>query len=354
MEVHILIPNDCLMSLKKSALVNDPERNKRFVFPVRTSVVIATKNREEALRSISLPSLVEQGSSNFEIIIWDAGDLCRSRLIVASFSEKFAEKGIPLFHVPAPRHGLVSQRNDAVRTIEGEFVFFIDDDSSLSSDGVQSVAECFDANPMVMGVGLVVEDLLDGKKPHKNSFSKIKELLYRAFAYRRKRVVSLSGSAKGITAPAGSAEWLSGCSMAFRKSVFNNMFFNEKLETFGPYAMFEDIEFSHRVFRHYGTPLLVASNGSVSHHSVSGSRIVGAEKKAAMYLYNRYLSMRITSADHYLMGRFSFAWALARSFLKLSRECGTFATIRGFLMAAKKIGEKNNTLKDKGIGQTQS
>jgi hypothetical protein len=50
--------------------------------------------------------------------------------------------------------------------------------------------------------------------------------------------------------------------------------------------MGEDVDFSHRVFLHYGEPLLTASSGMIVHHHVKGKRLVDDMKYCAARFYN--------------------------------------------------------------------
>lgn len=301
------------------------------------SVVIVTKNRAQALEEISLPSLLSQDCSDFEVVVWDASDHDRSRSVVASFVGKFEERGVCLRFFSAPRQGSASQRNDAVPAAQGEILFFIDDDSEVSPDGIKGLRECFHSQPSVMGAGLSMVEIHDCDNRLVSPKETLKEILYRLIGYRRRRQVSLSGSAKGISAPTGPAEWLSGCSMAFRREVFDRLAFDEKLETFGPYAMFEDILFSHQVFLLYARPLLVASRGFLVHRPVAGERVEGTDVKTAMFFYNRYRVMKVASINHPCLGYISYTWACLRLLLKLSRRYGAGITRRGFLLAMRQI-----------------
>jgi len=299
------------------------------------SIIIATKNRDEALRTISLPSLLNQDDGDFEVVLWDASDSSRSRDVACDFEDMFAVRGISLRCFAAPRSGLVSQRNDAVREATGKLLFFIDDDSEMSSDGVSGLKECFTEYSQSMGGALRVEDASDEAGGGRRQ--RWKDVFYKMIGHTRKRKVALSGSAKGLGAPPGEAEWLSGCSMAFRREVFNDLRFNEKLETFGPYALAEDIEFSHRVYKHYGRPLMVAEKGRVVHHAVSGERVAGTDAKAAMVFYNRYLVMLAASQRRRLAGHLVFAWTALRILVKLSRSFGVRTALRGLRMAVRQV-----------------
>ncbi|EFC90260.1 glycosyl transferase family 2 [Dethiosulfovibrio peptidovorans DSM 11002] len=299
------------------------------------SVVIATKNRPEALRDISLPSLLLQDYSDFEVILWDASTDDLSCLVAKSFAERFKSRGIDLRYFKAPRVGSASQRNDSVRVVKGSIIFFIDDDSDVSPDGIGGLKECMDRHPESMGFGLTVYQVSrDGSFQKRDDSLKGRAL--RALGYRKRRKVSLSGSGRSMSAPAGPAEWLSGCSMAFRKKVFDSMKFNEKLETFGSYAIFEDIEFSHRVFRRYGKPLYIAEGGYIVHRSAVGDRLWGVDRAAATF-YNRYLTMKVASENHPILGHLFYLWAVGRRAIKMSREFGLEKTFKGLLLAISAI-----------------
>jgi glycosyltransferase involved in cell wall biosynthesis len=313
------------------------------------SVIIATKNRDAALRDISLPSLLKQDSNNFEVIVWDASDTEDSRLASERFITHFKEKGVNLKYFQAPRSGLPSQRNDAVRTACGELVFFIDDDCEVSPDGLRAVIKCFDNFPECMGVGLVVIEISDEKKEKVFFIGKLKSAFYKIFDYKKKRKVHPSGSNKGMSALPGTAEWLSGGSMAYRRVIFNYMRFNESLEKFGGYAMAEDVEFSHRVFLRYKTPLIVAEEGFVRHHSAAEGRDRNDIKSIAMFFYNRYLVMQAASVRAPLWGRVAFGWNVMRRFIIMTSNCGFLNTKKGFVLAVQQVlndkKEKQDSLK---------
>lgn len=300
------------------------------------SVVIVTKNRSEALAEISLPSLLSQKNRGFEVILWDASADDLSCLVAKSFVERFKSRGVDLRYFKAPRVGSASQRNDSVRVAKGSIIFFIDDDSEVSSEGLSSIDSCFEKNTRCMGIGLTVKDIPIGSE-YRESQPSLKDSFYSLIGYRKKRTVSLSGSAKGISAPPGSAQWLSGGSMAFRREVFDSMSFNEKLETFTPYAMCEDIDFSYRVFKKFKAPLLVADGGMVTHRPKLTDRISGSWQKAATLYYNRYILMKTTSEESPVLGRLLFFWTFLRLTKKNIRECGLKDTWKGLTMATKEV-----------------
>ncbi len=319
------------------------------------SVVIVTKNRHEALRDISLPSLLVQDYADFEVIIWDASEDDSSAVVVASFVEKFKERGVSLSFFRAPRSGMTSQRNDGLKKVRGDVIFFIDDDSEVSADGLSVLSECFEKNTRCMGAGLMVQNiplgsevqLLDMGEENWSCRKKIKEKFCKFIGYSKKRTISL-GSIKGVSAPPGEAQWLSGCSMAFRREVFGDgMEFNEKLQTFSPYALGEDMEFTHRVFKKFRTPLIVTEKGKVIHRPNQKERITGTWQKAATLYYNRYLLIKVSMSEWPpFWTNLVFFWTCFRLTRKNLRSCGMKATWKGFKKAISEICRDGKVLPD--------
>jgi glycosyltransferase involved in cell wall biosynthesis len=254
-------------------------------------VIIATKNRGKSIADISLPSLLRQDLADFEVLIWDASDDEKTKEITEMARSVFEKRNIDLVYVRALRMGSASQRNDAVKCAKGDIVFFMDDDSEVSSDGLNVLARYFNDFKWLYGLGLPIIDI----KPRIDKY-----VAHPFVGALRNAVYSfLMGSDSGyrkvhnstrnnfcVPDLPGIAEWLTGAGMAFRKEVFKELEFDERLELFGGYALGEDYDFSHRVFLRYGTPLLIAQAGSVVHHNVIGGRIADDIKRCAAMFYN--------------------------------------------------------------------
>jgi len=305
------------------------------------SVVIATINRSNELREISLPSLLGQDIDDFEVIVWDASKDDLSLGVVRDMEPLFREKGVSLTFHRAPRRGSASQRNDAVKSAKGRIVFFMDDDSEVSPDGIRGLSDCFGKYPYAMGAGLVVQEVVDGMNlsEPRSATEKLKDRFYRLAGYKRTRKVHPSGTAKGLWAGPGPAEWLSGCSMAFRRQVFDDIRFNERMETFGPYASGEDIEFSHRVFLKYGEPLRIAEKGMLVHRPSPVPRFPVNERYVAARILNRYLIMKASSVRSPVIGRLGYCWFLIKNFVAMPYRYGLRTALQGFAMALGRFSE---------------
>jgi len=248
---------------------------------VEISVIIVTKDRPEALAKISLPSLVSQTFRGFEVIIFDASSDNKTEEITKKFTGL-----LDIRYSRAPRVGIPSQRNDVVKEASGAIIFFIDDDLELGKDNIEKTVEAFKkknisgcAPPVISGK----ETVSSGKKRKKSIVRKILRIVFGELLRSDRRIVLSSG--KNIYPSedkASEAQWLSGCAMAFRKEIFADHSFNEKLQRFGNYALGEDVDFTYRLFLEghrleviEAQPAIhqVASNGRLSPHSNSASSV---------------------------------------------------------------------------------
>jgi glycosyltransferase involved in cell wall biosynthesis len=255
------------------------------------SVIIVTKNRSAAIAEISLPSLLRQDCSDFEIFVWDASDDDSTERAILQFKRPFEQKGIPLFFRRGARQYLASTRNDSVREARGDVIFFIDDDAEVSSDGLDAIKRYFDDFPWLRGMGLSLHDVhprLDKYVAHP-FFGAFRDLVFRFFMGRPPRYRKIKNSTRNVIPvpdSPGMAEWLTGACMAYRKSVFEDLSFDEGIERFGGYAYGEDYDFSHRVWLRYGEPLLISISGFAVHHNAQTARISKGPAKAAAIYYN--------------------------------------------------------------------
>ena len=116
--------------------------SRREIPTVPLAVIVATKNRSEAIERYALASLERSAFRDFVCVVWDASDDERTRKVAEDGSWTF-----PLRYFKAPRFGLTSQRNDVVDHVlehvpSVRHVLFIDDDCELSWDTVVSVGTC--------------------------------------------------------------------------------------------------------------------------------------------------------------------------------------------------------------------
>lgn len=309
------------------------------------SVIIATFNRSNAIAEISLPSLLGQDTVDFEVLVWDASADDLTKKVTDTFLEAFAERKINLRYFRAPRKGLASQRNDAVKEALGGVIFFIDDDSEVSSNGVAVITEAFDKDLALMGAGLPITNKSEPKAVKSNVLIKILSMARRHLFERgrkgRRIIKSTHNVLFGEDVP-GAAEWLTGCSMAYRKTVFDELRFDERLERFGGYALGEDADFSHRVLLHYGAPLLIESGANVIHHTAPGGRPERLKLNAAFFYNTKIIRDNFNEYENYCLISFLFGQRVLRVLRMLENGSSVNEIIAGYTAYRAALREKES------------
>jgi glycosyltransferase involved in cell wall biosynthesis len=285
------------------------------------SIVIATKNREDQLRTISLRSLARQeGASSFEVIVWDASDNDKSQTLVKEFAAE--NPGIAVRYFKAPRVGLSRQRNDAVKEAKGDVVFFIDDDSEISPDGISALAEMFAADDRIAGGCLPLDySFPEGTKPAILKVYSPLGWLVRGYYWLFEPAKKASGYYPPIPpAQSGAISYLFGCDMAFRKEIFANHRFEERLQRFSNYVICDDLIFS-RVLMQEGRELRVAKNGYVIHRAASGGRFKFGFDTGRVEGYNAGLVWFVSAFPWSRWTVFPFLWARTGVFCAALLQC---------------------------------
>jgi GT2 family glycosyltransferase len=208
---------------------------------MKNSVIVCTQNRTNSLarliRSLCLQTLLPD-----ELIIIDASqDENTYKMLKES---KFKD----YFNIIYKKSeaGLTKQRNVGVGLVNGEYLFFFDDDVVLEENFIEVICNTF-YNFEGNNVGGVM-----GRIMNISSSTKIWDQLF-------KRIFFLSDIGKGRVKISGLpsikidnhisfVESLSGACMAYRGRVFQDYKFDENLKG---YAYLEDVDFSFRVSKKY-------------------------------------------------------------------------------------------------------
>jgi len=106
------------------------------------SVVVPVLNREETVRAC-LESLLNLNYLEYEVIVVDGGSTDKTRKIIAEY---------PIKLLIDPRKGAYAARNTAVRTAQGEMIFFTDSDCIADRNVLRNLVRNF-IDESVAGVG---------------------------------------------------------------------------------------------------------------------------------------------------------------------------------------------------------
>jgi GT2 family glycosyltransferase len=263
------------------------------------SIIICTKNRPADLL-VTLDSVFSQRVLPDTLVIVDDGPAEATRGVLEKFT---GVKTVRILHVcpDVPSAGLPAARNRGIRELPDSrgIVLFLDDDVTLEESYIGIIRDLFRNHPglcgaagfmqnayharslparvLLLACGLLLPNLVPVSL-HRPRITRTGEALYPLF--RR----------PGSTAVP--AQWLSGCNMAYRASVFEEGFrFDEQLVR---YAQGEDMLFSHRLYQEGGM-LLLSYNAHLVHRISPESRIPPFPRLVMMFGYRNYAISRFTA-----------------------------------------------------------
>ena len=142
------------------------------VTPLKVSILIATRNRPDALRRC-VESVARQNYPDMEVIILDDA----SNPPVDQVAIKRLVRGQhPIRILRSEQHlGLISIRNQLIEEASGDVLFVIDDDAYFEESGsIQSIVDAFRASPDCAVIAVKIIDYRGGKQrpltPHGRQF----------------------------------------------------------------------------------------------------------------------------------------------------------------------------------------
>lgn len=212
----------------------------------RTTLVIATLDRPRDLaRCLESVGRLRQGFD--EVIVVEQGDVEATKDIVG----RHGELNIRVCHQTI--RSLTRARNFGVKKAKGDLVFFVDDDTVLDERYVEIAADYLARHPDVVGL---TGRLDEGPPRDSRLWWQCKRGIGRLLLVSSpRRSVLRSGANTSpdhrAQAPAcHDSQWLQGCHMVYRRSVFDAGFrFDERLIRWG---FGEDVMFSYQLYKHYG------------------------------------------------------------------------------------------------------
>ena len=203
--------------------------------PLTHDLIICTRNRPGDLAAAM--TTVEAQTRPFDsVLVVDSSDTDESELLVRA-----SERGGRYRYVRSPP-GLTVQRNRGVQHSRADVIHFVDDDVLLEKDYLGSLAATFEAPDAgdVVGAGGIITNL---PERHPRLWWRV------ALMDSRREGVVLPSGINTLVSEADQpkrVQWLSGCSMSYRRSLFESLSFDE---TLGGYGLMEDVDFSVRAAR---------------------------------------------------------------------------------------------------------
>ena len=274
-------------------------------------LVLCTRNRPGEVRTC-LDSVRVQTRVPTRVLVVDSSENDETERIVADLAGSWPT-GSVLEHRSAQR-GLPRQRSVGIDETAEEIVHFVDDDTVLEADYIRAIVDTFtgDESGALGGVGGFVTN----QPPHR--FRPVDVWL------------GLDSATEGVVLPSGrnvriyeeptnaiEVDWLPGCAMSYRRSVFATERPNLAVEHAG-----EDVELSYRVRQRFG--LVITPRARIEHNESPRGRLA-REQVVRVELIARYDRVRagtgrLSRRAFWISAVGQFVWYGAKGVVTLSRE----------------------------------
>lgn len=115
---------------------------------MKLSIITATYNRPDKLKTTAIPSLLNQSDCDFEWVVVNDGANPHTKAIVERLDVPFSINYVEIKHHETG-FGLCHARNAGIEAAMGDLISYIDDDNSLFPEFVASTKLFFKTNPSV-------------------------------------------------------------------------------------------------------------------------------------------------------------------------------------------------------------
>lgn len=306
---------------------------------MKLSIVIPTRNRCASLRKL-LFSILEQITPPSEVIIVDDSNNEETKILVEQLHNHFLKRRIKLRHImPKESPKSISRaRNLGAKKAEGDIIVFLDDDVVIDRNYLKEIMQVFKDKSGAIGVqGLIVN------VPYSSFWNSIKKIFFYWHAEGDKCRVLPSGKTTYALAPNKliTCEWLIGSNVAYRKEVFREFSFNEKLLG---YSLGEDKEFSYKIHKKYPGSLFLTPFARVYHHQPP----LKNASKQKIYIITMYpIGFFLNNIEQTLKNKIIFLWSeigriILRIIWSLPNPINIKHIITSYFEAVKHINDIKN------------
>lgn len=260
---------------------------------LKFSLIICTKNRAKDL-DITLQSVFNQSILPESIIIVDDSENDETNTILKKY-DALSSVQFEYIHFNPPNSGLPAARNYGIKKIPrtADIVLFLDDDVTLDSRYLESIREIFMNYPEISGAGGVITNGYFNKSLHfKLILAMIGMILPNSLPVSlfHPSITRTGAATTPLFLRKGKdsirAEWLSGCNMAYRSTIFLEG--NTFDENFIHYALGEDTLFSHQLYKQ-GKKFLISYNALLQHRVSLENRTSQFSGLLMMFGYHKYV-----------------------------------------------------------------
>lgn len=257
---------------------------------MKISVAVVTFRRPNDLSHL-LDSLLVQEILPVEIIIVDNGMDIQTENLITKRKDEFSKKGIMPLYVCNKENSLTSGRNLAVKKAKGEIILFLDDDVTLDKTYIAEIVKVYKEYPDALGVQGYLE-----QEPRSWVSDKTRAFFFwHHWDLDKQRVLkSVSATYPKDLDRIINCECLSGANHSFRKTVFEELLYDENLIK---YSEGEDLDMGYRVHCKHNNSLYMTPYARLVHTTSMESRALGKELITMREVYGLYLFFKLFEAN---------------------------------------------------------
>ena len=244
------------------------------------SIVICTLNRPDDIQRC-VTAITQQSRKPKQLIVVDAGELGE---VENRLREGCVAAGIEFIYCK-DQPSTTKQRNRGAELVTSDIVFFLDDDSELDANYVETILNIYDEDS-----GRTIGGATGVLSPNQRATSGIWRWYTRFFLLPEVRVDTGSRLKASnfpiystVLAETRDTEIMPSTAVSFRTEVFRDFLFDVDL---AGYVMAEDIDLSYRVSRNYR--LLVVPDAVFRHSKSLVSRNSTREHEKRRVLFTQY------------------------------------------------------------------
>lgn len=267
---------------------------------IKISAVIPTKNRPKDLIK-AVKSICNQTRLPEQLVIVDQSSDNLSKNAVKLLLQQYKKIKLKYIH-NSKINGLVEAKQYSLKYSSGDIILFLEDDIILESEYIKQIVLGFLKNSNMLGCSGIITN-----QPKKNIIYNLFFFLFHLGIFSDPRM-HLNLKYTGYNNKLVASDKLSGGVSAWRREVFRII----KFDTYSKFHMFEDIDFSTRVFRHFGNRLFINPNARLSHYfSPIGRNTLGEKHRKKINELFIYYNKR----KDWEWATLSFIWLLLGMFL---------------------------------------
>lgn len=284
------------MNRSKTAISSSGGRDSMNV-----SVIVPTYYCSYRL-SCLFDSLLEQFAKPGEVLVVDDTPTTEIKDLCDKYAAVFGRTGVTLVYVRNCRERSISiARNLGAKLARGDIFLFIDNDVTLYPDYIKRVLVTFKKHPGATGVGGFQKQFIDYHFLRGVRYHSLQIFMELFLLWHNSRNSCSNFEIPIELSRTMYSQYLNGCNISLKKSVFNEFQFDENLKG---YSSLEDWLFSASIYKRDPKSLLTTPEAMYIHTFSAEGRLTGKNLVDLKRRSRKYVQIQLWGSKGLLM----FGW----------------------------------------------